>query len=627
MIDSQNSERLAMKARVLIVDDDRNNLYLLESILTEFDFEVISAENGEDALAKARLDPPDLIVTDLLMPVMDGFTLCRQVKSSDTLKHIPLVFYTAEYTRSKDKALALSLGPDRFILKPQDPETLSKILIDLLEEKRTVKPTAEKPLGEEMEFFRRYNEILFSKLEKKMSDLETANQELKTLEERYRLSFENVTDVIYIIDTDRKFLSISPSVERLLGYKPEEFIGRSVSDLGHILTSESLERAISNLGLIFKGETVPAAIYEFIAKDGTIKSGEVNSTPIIRDGQVRVMVSVARDITERKRAEQSLRQLEERYRSIFENAQEGIFRATPAGRFIMANRAMARILGYDSPEELMDGITDITHQLYVLPEERQKAIELIERQGFARDDELQLRRKDGRTIWVYRTMRAIRDEKGKLLYYEGLIEDITDRKNSVDQLRKALGGTIQVITSLIETRDPYTAGHQSRVADLARSIAREMGLSNVQIEGIRIAGKIHDIGKISVPAEILSLPRKLTAIEFSLIKAHAQSGYDILKDIEFPWPIARMILQHHERLNGSGYPNGLMGENILLESRILSVADVVESMASHRPYRPALGIGEALAEIEKNKGTLYDNAVADSCLRLFRGKGYQIEDA
>jgi HD-GYP domain-containing protein (c-di-GMP phosphodiesterase class II) len=153
-----------------------------------------------------------------------------------------------------------------------------------------------------------------------------------------------------------------------------------------------------------------------------------------------------------------------------------------------------------------------------------------------------------------------------------------------------------------------------------------MNLSVDQIDGIRMAAAIHDLGKISVPAEILSKPTKLTALEFSLIKTHSQSGHDILQDIDFPWPIARMVLEHHERMNGSGYPNGLTGDNLLLESRIMAVADVVESMASHRPYRPSLGVEAALEEIKKNRGTLYDNAVTDACLRIFREKGYQLAE-
>jgi HD-GYP domain-containing protein (c-di-GMP phosphodiesterase class II) len=173
-------------------------------------------------------------------------------------------------------------------------------------------------------------------------------------------------------------------------------------------------------------------------------------------------------------------------------------------------------------------------------------------------------------------------------------------------------------------RDPYTAGHQIRSADLARAIATEMGLPQEEIDGIRIAGSIHDIGKLSIPAEILSKPTKLNDLEFSLVKKHAQSGYEMLKDLESPWPLAEIVFQHHERINGSGYPRNLKGNEILIEARIMAVADVVEAMASHRPYRPTLGIEAALEEIEKNKGVLYDDTVADACLRLFREKGYQL---
>jgi putative nucleotidyltransferase with HDIG domain len=177
----------------------------------------------------------------------------------------------------------------------------------------------------------------------------------------------------------------------------------------------------------------------------------------------------------------------------------------------------------------------------------------------------------------------------------------------------------------VERRDPYTAGHQHRVANLAAAIANEIGLSEEQIDGVRMASVIHDLGKIHVPAEILSRPGRLTENEFSIIKTHPQTGYDILKTEEFPWPVAQIVLQHHERMDGSGYPSSLSGEEILLEARILAVADVVEAMASHRPYRPALGIDKALEEISKNKGVLYDAKVADACLRLFTEKGFKFE--
>jgi HD-GYP domain-containing protein (c-di-GMP phosphodiesterase class II) len=206
------------------------------------------------------------------------------------------------------------------------------------------------------------------------------------------------------------------------------------------------------------------------------------------------------------------------------------------------------------------------------------------------------------------------------------VKRLQENQVLMEKLRKTLGGTIQVISRAVEMKDPYTAGHQRRAADLARAIATEMGFSSDRTDFVRIASTIHDIGKISVPAEILSKPTKLTDIEFGLIKAHAQAGYDILKNIEFPWPVADVILQHHERMDGSGYPQGIKGDDLLLESRILAVADVLESMASHRPYRPALGIDAALEEITKNRGTLYDPRVVDICLRLFNEKSYKMID-
>ncbi len=198
-------------------------------------------------------------------------------------------------------------------------------------------------------------------------------------------------------------------------------------------------------------------------------------------------------------------------------------------------------------------------------------------------------------------------------------------KKNLNKLKQTLGAIIQVLEKTVEVRDPYTAGHQRRVADLARSISAEMGFTQDRIDGIRIAGIIHDIGKIYVPAEILSKPRRLTTYEFNLVKTHSQVGYDILKTIDFPWPVARIVLQHHERLNGSGYPNKLMHDNILIEARILGVSDVVEAMASHRPYRPALGLDAALKEVSDHKGSLYDPEVVEICTRLFREKLFDFE--
>jgi response regulator RpfG family c-di-GMP phosphodiesterase len=193
---------------------------------------------------------------------------------------------------------------------------------------------------------------------------------------------------------------------------------------------------------------------------------------------------------------------------------------------------------------------------------------------------------------------------------------LEEARRNLDKLRNAMEGIVQAISTTVEMRDPYTAGHQQRVADLACAIAEAMALPDDEIYGLRMASVIHDLGKIMIPSEILSKPGQLNPLEYELIKNHVQAGYDILKSIEFPWPLADIILQHHERMDGSGYPNGLKGDEIMLAARILSVSDVFETIASHRPYRPSLGLPYALNELRENRGKLYDNQVVDVCLSL-----------
>jgi HD-GYP domain-containing protein (c-di-GMP phosphodiesterase class II) len=202
-----------------------------------------------------------------------------------------------------------------------------------------------------------------------------------------------------------------------------------------------------------------------------------------------------------------------------------------------------------------------------------------------------------------------------------------ERTIALNKLKQSLDGCIQMAATVTEMRDPYTAGHQRRVSKLATAIASEMELSAELIEGIHFGSLIHDVGKIAIPAEILSKPGRLTEIEFMLIKTHPQAGYNILKGIDFPWPVAQMILQHHERLDGSGYPGGLKGDEIILEAKILIVADIVEAMSSHRPYRPGLGIDVALAEIERGRGTFYDSRIVDICTSLFRDKKFNFANS
>ena len=429
---------------------------------------------------------------------------------------------------------------------------------------------------------------------------------------------------IIIWDLQFRITRFNRAFESLTGRNVNNIIGKSIELLFPPAEAENTMKLIRETLTGKRWKTVEINIQHI---GGHIRTVLWNSATIFSQDRKTVVAIIAQgqDITEQKRAEETLKLSEEKYRSIFENAVEGIFQATPEGQFISVNPALASMIGYDSPEAMIKDVTNVGKQLYVNPEERVRYKKILEEQGTIKGFEVKHYKKDKSKIWVSINARTVKDEAGKVSLYEGTIEDITSRKLSEEKLRKSLAGTIQALSSTVETRDPYTAGHQRKASNLARTIAQEMGLSDDTVDTIRMAGIIHDIGKISVPAEILSKPGKLSDIEFSLIKAHSQTGYDILKDVGLPYPIAEIVLQHHERLDGSGYPKGLKSDQILLEARIISVADVVEAISSHRPYRPGLGIDVALEEIEKNKGILYDEKVVEACLRLFGEKGFEFE--
>jgi PAS domain S-box-containing protein/putative nucleotidyltransferase with HDIG domain len=239
--------------------------------------------------------------------------------------------------------------------------------------------------------------------------------------------------------------------------------------------------------------------------------------------------------------------------------------------------------------------------------------------------------REGHDIAISFNASPVQDESGNNTGVVFVFRDITSKKKAEDvsrktlqKLRNAMNAIIEAMVLTVETRDPYTAGHQRRVTNIARAIANELCLTEDQIDGIRMAGVIHDLGKISIPAEILSRPGKLLPLEYGLIKTHAQVGFDILKSIEFPWPVAEIVYQHHEKIDGSGYPQGLRGDSIHKESRVIAVADVVEAMASHRPYRAALGIEKSLEEITANREILYDKDSVDACVILFTKKDFKL---
>jgi PAS domain S-box-containing protein len=328
-------------------------------------------------------------------------------------------------------------------------------------------------------------------------------------------------------------------------------------------------------------------------------------------------------ITARKQVEEELR-LKER---MLDGASDSIFLHDIDGNFIYLNEAAYKSRGYEKGELLGKNIFALPTPEHAATRE-QRLAELLENGEII--FESAHFRKDGSIIPVEIQARIFDLDDRPLIL--SAARDITERKQAetqvrqgLDKLRQALQGTVVALANTVEIKDPYTAGHQRRVAQLSCAMARELGWSPDQVEGVQVLSFLHDIGKIAVPAEILNKPGKISLTEFSLIKTHPQVGYNILKDITFPWPVAQGVLQHHERLDGSGYPSGLTEGEISPEAKILAVADVVEAMASHRPYRPALGIDQALKEITDHKGKLYDPQAVEACIKMFDEKEFRFD--
>lgn len=461
-----------------------------------------------------------------------------------------------------------------------------------------------------------------------VTERKLAVESLRTSERQYRTLVEALREGLVMADAEENIIFANHAFCGILGYSKEEIYSMNMRDLVPESDFQTMIQQTSRrrMGISSQYEIV------MVRKDGEARNILISAAPQVdEDGTFRWAVGVFQDITEQKRAEEALRSSEEKYRTLTENLNVGVYRNTPGpkGTFIEANKALVRMFGFDSKDELL--ALDVA-DLYQNPADRERLSKKLHRFGFVKDEEVGLKTKTGTPIICSVCAVAVRDEDEKIKYFDGAIEDITERKQAeelqqtFERLRITLDGTVHALAATAETTDPYTAGHQQRVARLASAIAHEMGLSDEQLDGVAVAGTLHDIGKIYVPPSILSRPGRLSEIEFSLIKAHPVVGHDILKTVEFPWPIAEIVLQHQERLDGSGYPRGLKGDEILMEARILGVADVVEAMSSHRPYRPAVGIDKALEEIARGRGTHYDSGVVDACLRLFEEKGFTFDD-
>jgi PAS domain S-box-containing protein/putative nucleotidyltransferase with HDIG domain len=424
---------------------------------------------------------------------------------------------------------------------------------------------------------------------------------------RYRALAENSQDVVYFAAPDGRILDCNRAALLQYGYTKDEMLSRTVLDLRAPGTDypTGVQLAVRP-GDTAKFDTVHAR------KDGSLVEFSVTAQRISL-GEEEFVVTICRDVTDKRRALRELQASETRYRSLIEVSPSPMAACDMDGRFVFANTAMLELLRARNVDEVVGHTCDT----FIHPdsvEAMRHCWELLRAGEATPFSELKMVRPDGSNVVTeVAATRTVFDGHDAI---QIVLQDVSHLKGIADTLRRTTEETISAMARLAETRDPYTSGHQERVAEIASRIAIRLGLPDPTCEAIRLAGTVHDIGKMSVPAEILSKPGPLTEAEFDIIKGHADRGYEVLRPIDFPWPIADIVRQHHERLDGSGYPLGLRGDEIRIEARVIAVADTVEAISSHRPYRPALGLDHALRAIQEGRGTLYDPDCVDACVQL-----------
>ncbi|MBF0520095.1 MAG: PAS domain S-box protein [Nitrospirae bacterium] len=449
--------------------------------------------------------------------------------------------------------------------------------------------------------------------------------DLSELDNRYQAIFNTVSDAIFVYDAViGKLTDVNDKVMDLYGYRPEEAISVNLQaiSVGEPPYDYQSAEELKRLAL----EGIPQK-FQWLSHDrlGNNFWAEIN-LKLININKRNCLIAVVKDISQRR----SLEEIGKRYEFIVNTSKEFMTLINRDYTYDVINASYGRAHGKTPQSVIGKSVrkvwgADVFNNVIKKHLDKCFAGEEVNYQSWFNFHTLGPRFLDV-TYYPYYNLN------GQVTHAVVVSRDITAHQQAEDilaeaseNLKKTVNGAIKAISLMIEMRDPYTAGHQRRVSDLAVEIARVLKLSDHQVEGIRITGFLHDIGKIVVPAEILSKPTKLNDYELNIIKMHSQVGADILQGIEFPWPVAKTVLEHHERLDGSGYPMGLRGNDICLEAKIVAVADVVESVASHRPYRAALGIIRALDEISAGRGILYEPKVVDVCTKLFRSHRFKFD--
>jgi PAS domain S-box-containing protein/putative nucleotidyltransferase with HDIG domain len=454
-----------------------------------------------------------------------------------------------------------------------------------------------------------------------------AEEALKMAKARYWELVDHANSIIMRMDTQGNITFMNEFGQHFFGFRANELLGCNVMEtIVPVHDSYGKDLAAMIQAITETPEHYISNENENVTRDGR-KVWVAWSNKAIYDGRgnVQEILCVGNDVTARKQAESNLLGAAHKWRVTFDAITDAVCLLDTDRLIRQCNHAMAEFLGKPFNKIIGQPCCELIHQaagpMDACPYFRMMDTGQKETATMCIGDR-----------WFNMKVDPIFNEQGELEGAVHTISDISEIKKaeqtvatSLEKMHRTMDLTVSALSHTMETRDPYTTGHQRRVTQLACAIAREMGWSDDQIDGIRVAGFLHDIGKIAVPSEILTKPGKLFDYEFNVIKVHPQTGYDILKHIEFPWPVAQAVLQHHERLNGCGYPSQLSGDEVIMEARILGVADVVEAMCSHRPYRASLGIELALAEVEKNQGIYYDPEVVRVCLNLFRDKQFKFE--
>jgi PAS domain S-box-containing protein len=444
----------------------------------------------------------------------------------------------------------------------------------------------------------------------------------------FKLLLNNIPAVVFKGYADGSVDFFDQKIEALTGYPRKDFESRQ-RKWTELVLEEDIEANKQEFVRGLKTDRSYVREYRIRNRDNNfIWIQERSQIVCDKNGKVQYVSGIFFDITSQKQTKEALQEGERLLSSIFGSILDGISVIDLDFTVVQVNPTMEKWYQHALP--LVGG------KCYAVHHGRSEPCQTCPAQrtmvtGEPHSEVIPLIGNDGRSVgWVdVHAFPWLSKTTGKMKGVIKYIRDITYRveaeqtvAESLKNLQKALKGTVKALSNTLKSKDPYTANHQRRVVQLASALAQELGESPDYIEGIRVMGFLHDLGKIAVPGEILSKPSHLSEYEFNLVKVHPQAGYDILKDIDFPWPVALAVLQHHERLDGSGYPHGLSGHDIIQEAKILAVADVVEAISSHRPYRPALGIDQAMAEISRYQGVLYDPAVVQTCLKLFSEKSF-----